>query len=321
LWFAALLALLGASCAAMSKPHTMPDQSGRVDIAQLWVDPADLEMRDFRAGAGGVALAPDPSAHYEVTGTDSKGYSRGYAVRDAHGVEWSVKTGPEAQPEVVVSRVLWGIGYHQPPTYLLSDFTLEGKDVAPVTGPARFRRHVDQQTVIAEWSWYENPFVNTQPFRGLLVANVMLNNWDWKTSNNKIYDAPAAPKGPRRMYVVRDLGASLGKTSFPSLLKWAPTNLIAQGSRNDVEDFESQGFIKSVDGERVKFDYRGINPNLVETLTPADVVWTCRLMARISDTQWQDAFAAGGYPSETQQRYIAKLKAKIAEGLRLVQQL
>ena len=39
----------------------------------------------------------------------------------------------------------------------------------------------------------------------------MLNNWDWKTSNNKIYEIR------RRgtvvgVYVVRDLGASLGKT-------------------------------------------------------------------------------------------------------------
>ena len=33
--------------------------------------------------------------------------------------EWSLKLGPEAQSEVVASRLLWAIGFHQPPTYWL----------------------------------------------------------------------------------------------------------------------------------------------------------------------------------------------------------
>jgi hypothetical protein len=40
-------------------------------------------------------------------------------------------------------------------------------------------------------------------------------------------------------------------------------------------------------------------------------------MARVSDQQWEDAFRAAGYPRETQQRYVAKLKAKIRDGLAL----
>jgi len=42
-------------------------------------------------------------------------------------------------------------------------------------------------TVVGDWSWYDNPFMNSREFRGLVVANLILNNWDWKTSNNKIY--------------------------------------------------------------------------------------------------------------------------------------
>jgi hypothetical protein len=94
---------------------------------------------------------------------------------------------------------------------------------------------------------------------------------------------------------------------------------MAQGSRNDLEDFERQGFVKSVDGQRVTFDYRGIHGNLVETVTTNDVAWTCRLLARISDKQWRDAFRAGGYDDTEQRRYIAKLESKIAEGLALQQ--
>ena len=70
---------------------------------------------------------------------------------------------------------------------------------------------------MSDWSWYENPFVSTQAFKGLVVANLVLNNWDWKTSNNKVYDVSSADGSARRVYVVRDLGASLGKTTLSAL--------------------------------------------------------------------------------------------------------
>jgi hypothetical protein len=40
----------------------------------------------------------------------------------------------------------------------------------------RFRPKLPGRKVVAEWSWYENDVIATQPFKGLLVANVMLNN-------------------------------------------------------------------------------------------------------------------------------------------------
>jgi hypothetical protein len=158
--------------------------------------------------------------------------------------------------------------------------------------------------------------VDTMPFKGLVVANMVLNNWDWKTSNNKIYEVHADGTTTRQ-YVVRDVGASLGKTSFPAVLRWTPARGFGQGSRNDLEGFEAQGFIKGVDGSRVDFDYRGIHQAMVKTLTLEQVVWACRLMARVSDAQYDDAFRAGGYSDDVRRRYVAKLKSKIAEGLAL----
>ena len=225
----------------------------------------------------------------------------------------------EASPEVAVSRVLWGMGFHQPAAYIVTDWQLEGVSVPPEDRKlARFRRDREGEEVVGEWSWYENPFVGSQPFQGLVVANLMLNNWDWKTSNNKIYNVHGVQDGgPRQVYVVRDLGASLGKTTFPALLKWTPMRGMGQGSRNDVDGFEEQGFIKSVDGQKVRFHYNGIHPKLVDTISIDDVVWTSRLMSRVSDDQWRDAFRAGGFTASQQQRYIAKLKSKIREGLAL----
>jgi hypothetical protein len=140
----------------------------------------------------------------------------------------------------------------------------------------------------------------------------MLNNWDWKTSNNKVYEIDG-----KRVYVVQDLGASLGKTAYPRLLGWLPMPGLAQGSRNDVEDFEEQGFIERADGDRVEFVYRGIHDSLLDLLTRADVVWMAERMARLTDAQWDDIFRAAGYPEDQRRRYIARIKSKVNEGLKL----
>ena len=310
------LILLVAFCAGRTPIKTSGDDPNRLDVAQLWVEPHDLETRDLFHGAGGSALAPDPSSAYELIRVDDTGFSPGYDVRDSDGTTWSVMLGIEAQPEAVAASVLWAVGYHQPPTYLLTNWKLSGRQ--PETqGVARFRRDDSDHKVVSDWSWYENPFVETRAFKGLLVANLILNNWDWKTSNNKVYDVADGDGGRRRSYVVRDLGASLGKTTFPGFLAWWPFRAMPQGSRNDVDDFESQGFVKAVEGQRVTFDYHGIHAHLVDVLTVDDVVWSCRLLARLSDRQWRDAFRAGGYEQAVRERYIAKLKSKIGEGLAL----
>jgi len=116
--------------------------------------------------------------------------------------------------------------------------------------------------------------------------------------------------------VVRDVGASLGKTHYPRILKWFRLRGFGQGSRNNIADFESQHFIKEIDEEsRPKFDYRGIYRDVISTVTLADVAWTCRLLNRLTDAQWNDVFRAGGYDAPQTERFVRKIKAKIAQGL------
>jgi hypothetical protein len=304
-------AFIAAGCGGRTV-RTTPD-AGSVPIAQLWSEPHDLASRDLRAGPSGTPL-PAPAA-FTFVEADRSGFSPGYDVRDSNGVEWSVKTGPEAQTEVVASRILWAIGYHQVPTYYVTQWTMQGGPEGN-PGPGRFRPEPSHAKVVADWSWHENPFVNTQPFRGLIVANLIINNWDWKTSNNKIYDFVNADGTGERRYIVRDLGASFGKSDAPMVARVLGTR-IAQGNRNNLEDFEEQGFITAVNGNRVEFDYRGIYDSVVETVTVDDVVWTCRLLSRLSDQQWNAAFEAAGYPPDQAARFIAKLKSKVAQGLAL----
>ena len=306
-----LVLALGMSACGGRTVRTTAADPAKVDTAQLWNEPADLETRDLFAGPAAGTSAPDSATPFTFVKADTTGFSPGYDVRDASGMTWSVKLGSEAQTEIVSSRLLWAIGYHQVPTYYMTTWSMTGGPEAN-PGAGRFRPETTDRKVVGEWSWYENDFVHTQPFKGLIVANLILNNWDWKSSNNKVYEL----EGGRRHYVVRDLGASLGKTSSPAPFRWLGTR-IAQGNRNNLEDFEQQGFIQGVSGDRVNFDYSGIYGKVVDTVTVRDVVWTSRLLSRLSDAQWNDAFRAAGYPADQASRYVAKLKSKVAEGLAL----
>lgn len=296
-------------------PQAEPQPGGTADIAELWQEPADLIERDLLHGPGGAALAPPADGTFEFVAFKTTGTNPGYDVKDSSGRMWSVKLGVEAQSEVTTSRILWAMGYPQPATYYVRQFTLTGTD-AGVKINARFRTDLDQWRAAGEWSWYENPFVGTQPFRGLVVAQLVLNNWDMKTSNNRIYEATDPSAMPRRQFMVRDVGSSLGHSKQFRLFAMLGTRGI-QGSKNDIDDFERQGFIEKVDGDTVDFDYRGMNQPLVDTVTPSDVIWACEQLAKIPDGHWQAAFKAGAYTQADADRYIRKIKEKISQGLAL----
>jgi hypothetical protein len=72
-----------------------------------------------------------------------------------------------------------------------------------------------------------------------------------------------------------------------------------------------------VRNDRVRFHYRGAwrEPHLKRGVTPADVRWISERLARLSTAQWGDAFRAAGYSEMDTQRYVARLRQKVAEGL------
>jgi hypothetical protein len=290
-------------------------------LRELWQEPTDLKNRDLFYGAGGRDLAPNPRGRYEYESEDTRGASRGYEVRDDRNTTWDVKLGEEAQPEVVVSRLLWAIGYHQPvvyyvpPGWTVSDAPAWLDAAAGPQKGARFRLEAPNWDNVGEWSWYENPFVGTRAFKGLVVANLMLANWDYKASNNRVYDVAPPVGDASRLFVVQDLGASLGMER-PNLLHKIRLRAL-RGTKNRVEDFERTGFILDVRGERVEFDYRGMDPGLFENIARTDVRWVCRLFARLGDRQLDDAFRAAGYPKEVRERYIRKIQEKVAQGTAL----
>lgn len=304
------IALLGLSAliggCAQSLRSTLPREPTPAELSELWVEPKDLETRDLFYGAGGRRGGPSSTA-YELVKKDTTGFSPGYDVRDAQGLEWDVKLGVEAQSEVVSSRLLWVVGYHQPPTYYVPRWKLSSKGVITDEAAGRFRPDLRGRKTEGFWKWHENPFVHTRPFRGLIVWMVMLASWDLRDDNNTIYELDPPLQGQRRWFVVRDLGSSLGKAGF-----------YPQGTKNQIDDFEQQGFVKGADGARARIDfnsrrYRG----LFHDVAVEDVRWACGLLARLRDEQLDDAFRAAEYPPEQRARYIRKLRQRQQDGLKL----
>jgi len=295
--------------------QAQPETPAKFSVAELWQEPTDLLRRDLYAGPGGAELAPPRDKPFQFVAHKTTGVNPGYDVKDPTGRAWSVKLGVEAQSEVTASRILWAMGFHQPANYYVEQWTLEGVD-AGVKNNARFRTDTDAYKPAGEWSWTTNPFVDTQALRGLIVAQMILNSWDLKPSNNRVYEATDPAASPRRLLVVRDVGSSLGHSKQARFFAMMETKG-SQGSKNDLDGFERQGFIKKVTGNRVEFDYRGMNNALLQRLTPPDVVWACELLSRLPDTHWQAAFRAGAYTPDQTDRYVKKIKEKIAQGLAL----
>jgi hypothetical protein len=310
---AVLLALtvgFGANgCGATALKSTAEGPPTPDELAQLWVPPE--RNRDLFYGVGGSRLAPDPSAKYSVIEVKRGGFSRGYTVIGPGDREWSAKFPPEAGTEVVASRLLWGIGYHQPPVYLLPEWTAVKATSPNPQLPARFReKKPDLHGLDAgdPWSYYQNPFVGTPQMNGLLALQAMLGNSDLKDAQNVIYSLDREFENARRWYVSRDLGQTFGRTG------------VIDAPRGDVEIFEETPFIRGVENGRVRFEYRGRHKVLFGNIRPADVRWVCERLDKLSDQQWRDAFRAGGIDPRAADRFIRRMKQKIAEGLALKDQ-
>ena len=274
-------------------------------IAELWIKPD--ANRDLFWGIGGKRLAPDPAGRYTVIEIKRGGYSRGYTVLGPGDAkrEWAVKFPPEASTEVVASRLFWGVGYHQPPAYYLAEWHAEKAPSANPQLPARFReKNPDLIGLKSDtfWSYYENPFIGTKQLNGMLVMHAMLGNSDLKDDQNAFYTLEKPLEGASRWYVARDLGQTFGRTG------------LLDPPRGDVEVFEQTPFIRGVANGRVQFEYHGRHKALFANIAPADVRWICDSLAGLSDRQLDDAFRAGGYPKSLADRFIRRLKQKIAEG-------
>ena len=307
LWAIGLAAVTAAACGVVLNDQPRAASTRKpASLSELWVEPDDIGSRNLLIGSAGPNTAPSNNIEYTVLKFDPRGSSKGFDVVAPDGRKWDIKIGKEAQTEIVLSRVLWALGYYQPATYFMDGWQLKG-DWDLEGRAARFRLQSDH-TVEGDWNWTDNPFESARAFGGLIAINMLFNNWDLKNNNNRVYELKG-PDGTRiRRYVVQDLGASLGTfLTFP----------YGVGTRNEVADFESTPLIRKREGSRVELTYRGRHGDVIRQLTVADVIWACELMNELSDAQLDDAFKAAKYDDGVRERFIKKIREKIREGLEL----
>jgi hypothetical protein len=176
----------------MCAPHVRPTAPvGKAPMPPLWEKPLDLSERDVYHGPWGADLAPDPHATYTLVAKKQHGTNPGVTVTDTQGREWHVKQAPhnhqgaEGPVEVVLSRVLSAVGYHQPPVYFVPSFAMTDASGTHVEPGGRFRLKVSSLKKRGDWSWPQNPFVGTRPYQGLLVILTMLDSSDLAHSEGK----------------------------------------------------------------------------------------------------------------------------------------
>jgi hypothetical protein len=299
----AAAALLTACMPFAGNPKS--DADARPPLEQLVEANPDVASRDLFYGAGGRANAPRTDVAYKFLERDDSGASLNFDVEDPSGRKWDAKFGGDARPEVAASRLLYAIGFRQPPVYYVREWRIEGGEEAGPQEPARFR--LERWKKGDEWAWQDNPFVGTREMNGLVVMMALINNWDLKTSNNLIYERPG--ESPERVYIVKDLGDSFGATPHHAF----------RGTHDDLEGFTKEGFIESAKDGRVDLRYKPLllNWGVDSHLSVDDVLWTCRRLDKLSDRQWRDAFRAAGYSDEEGAQFIDHLRSKVAEGLAL----
>jgi hypothetical protein len=318
-------------CGTLSVQPTASPAQAQAHMAEWWEPPRDLPAEDMTYGPWGVEDAPRADQPFTFRHPKTHGVSPGYEVEDDQGREWSVKFGDEGHVEVLLSRVLTAVGYHQPPVYYVNHFKLTDPKGTHDQPGARFRLKTKDLKDLGDWAWQQNPFVGTRPYQGLLVILMIFDSTDLKNSNNTLYevrkreekaneekaneqqaeeqkaheqaDELSNSKHARRWYVVRDLGSALGETGR------------LDPKRNDPNLFSQLKFVRTVHDGFVEFSYHGWHQELYKNrLTPEDVEWACDLIGRLTDTQWTQAFAAAGYESEPASRFITVIKNRIEEG-------
>lgn len=281
------------------------------DVKGLWEPAADVAAQDLYHGPWGAANAPEPFAVYTHLEHKHTGVNPGMTVVDPAGREWSVKQAPpngeaaEGPIEVVLSRVLSAMGYHQPPVYYLPSFVYRDDWGTRVVAGGRFRLKTNELKDRGTWSWQRSELAGTQPYQGLLVTLLLFNSSDLKNTNNTLYERRVGDL-VEPWYVVRDLGMALGRTG-----RWAPR-------RGHAEAYANDPFITGVTGDLVQFNYRGWHQELLrERIRVADVRWAAALLSQLTERQWRDAFLAAGYMPASAEPFITAIRSRISQAERV----
>lgn len=301
----------------------------------LWRDPGSIASRDLLYGPGSPEMSP--AAPFTFIEEDKSGESPKFEVKDAKGVEWKVKLGPEAQSETVSTRLVWAVGYFAEEAYYFDEVQIEGlprlsrgREYVSAGGFVRGTRFEPRRKNVERgktWGWDKNPFEDSRELNGLKVLMILLNNYDARKENNRIFYTDAPEGGREGRYIVSDLGATLGRAG----------GLGGKRSKNNLNDFLSTQFVRGVDDGVIEFDYdtrpRGLghlsvlHPTYYRSQVKKEksmrgipvehAQWIGSLLSQLTDEQLGDAFRAAGYDGATAKGYVRALRERIDQLVKL----
>jgi hypothetical protein len=314
--FTRVVATLLAICLS---PPVLAQQAGRTAV--IWHDRGAIAALDLVGGPGGKDRGPGHLLRFIAESPD--GTSPKFEVEDEHGIKWKVKLGEEAKSETAATRLLWAAGYVVDEDYYRPEIGVLGltqlgrgqEFVSPggmVTG-ARLER-TGRGGTSATWSWYENPFVGTREFNGLRVMMALINNWDLKDDNNRVFDTGDGEV----QYGITDLGATFGRTgnamtrSKGVAKDYADTRFIDEITPTYV-DFVMQSrplfpFVFNLPGYRSRTRMESI----VKHIPIADARWIGDRLGRLSPEQIGDCFRAAGFSPDEVEMYAQVVMRRIA---------
>lgn len=296
----------------------------------LWRDPGDISKRDLRYGPGAANMAP--VAPFTFIKEDTTGASPKFSVKDARGVNWTVKYGIEAQSEIVSTRLVWAMGYFAEEAYYLERAEIQnlprvsrGQEFVSgsVVRGARFEPRRKGVTRGAIWDWLKNPFVGTRELDGLKVLMVLLANYDTRLENNRVLHQKNDATGEMEArYVVTDIGATLGKVG----------GLGGKRIKNSLPEYQASRFIVGVQNGVVEFDYstrpqgagkfaslfspgygksQANKEKAMRHIPLANARWVGGMLSRLSEDQLHDAFRAAGYDDATRKGFVKAIRERI----------
>lgn len=268
----------------------------------LWLDPGQKTVQDWICGPGGCDRTPAPPFRFlkeDVGGTNPK-----VDVRDAHGLEWSLKFGAEAIPECFASRFVTAVGYIAEPTYFVAQGKIEdlgklqrARRMVHADGTftkGRFELRGQKDFVFLEhrvWAWNDNPFLGTHELAGLKIIMMLLSNWDAKDarerddSNNNTFRA-SSNGAPVLLYSVTDWGASLGR--------WGG---LRRRDQSDCSGFsrDTPHFVEGVRNGQVIFGYSGKHEaDIKSNIAVEDVRWLMGYLRAVTSEELHAGLKASG---------------------------
>jgi len=293
-------------------------------VPVLWRDPSDIASRDLFYGPGGKAH--EPKGPFTFDKEDPDGSNPKCDVIDSDGVHWRVKIGPEARPETVASRLVWGAGYFANEDYFVPVLHVQkmkhlrrGNNLVSKDGTVRdvrMKRHSPDEKKIGTWSWSKGPFNGTPEWYGLRVLMAVMNNWDLKDINNAIYLTAGEPAEER--YLVSDLGASFGSTGLNWALKGKPSaycdSKLIKSASEDFVDFYTPSapavnFYLNFPEMAKRISLLWLGKHIPRT----NARWMGTQLARLSPSQIRNAFRASGYSPDEVERLSQTMEQRIAE--------